>query len=219
MTDARFPGCRIHPTALVEEGVEIGAGTSVWDNVHIRHHARIGSSCIIGEKTYVAYDVRIGDFCKLNANVYVCAGVTIDDSVMLSAHVVFTNDRFPRAFHIHAGGLASSDPNEETLSTRVKRGVTVGAGAVIGPGLTLAEFAMVGMGSVVTHDVPPFGLVVGNPARLVGYVCACGPLLVRHASWQQDASDVLYGCKRCGRKYARHAGGVREHSGPAEHAP
>ena len=87
----------MHPTAIVEDGVEIGPGTSVWSHVHIRGPARIGADCIIGEKTYIAYDVDIGDRVKINAFVYICAGVTIEDGVMISAGTVFTNDRFPRA--------------------------------------------------------------------------------------------------------------------------
>ncbi len=214
MSNVRFPNCRIHSTALIEEGVQLGEGTSVWDNVHIRRNARIGQSCIIGEKTYLAYDVVIGNYCKLNANVYVCAGVTVEDYVMLAAHVVFTNDRFPRAFEKILDGLASSDPNEETLSTHVGRGVTVGAGAVIGPGLNLCEFAMVGMGSVVTHDIPPHGLVVGSPAKLTGFVCACGPLFVRTQQWEKDADGTAYPCKWCGRIYAKIGKGLREQQGP-----
>jgi acetyltransferase-like isoleucine patch superfamily enzyme len=214
MNDSRFPLSRVHPTALIEEGVELGEGTAVWDNVHIRRNAKIGRSCILGEKTYVAYDVSIGNYCKLNANVYVCAGVTISDYVMLSAHVVFTNDRFPRAFHKVLDGLASSEPNEETLSTVISKGVTVGAGAVIGPGLNIGEFAMVGMGSVVTHHVPSNGLVVGNPARLVGYVCACGPLLIRYVQWEKDGREAAYTCKTCRRKYQKTDVGIREIAGP-----
>ena len=169
---------RIHPTALVEEGVVIGPGSSVWDNVHIRRGARIGRQCIVGEKTYVAYDVVIGNLVKINAVVYICAGVTIDDGVMISAHTVFTNDRFPRATDPELLGLRTSDPTEETLRTRVRQGVTIGAGAVIGPGLTLGSWCLVGMGSVVTRDVPPHALVMGNPATVRGIVCRCGqPLL------------------------------------------
>src|SRR5664279_6151151 len=88
---------RIHPTALIESGVRIGARSSVWDNVHIRHGALIGDECIIGEKSYIAYDVRIASRVKINAFVYICAAVTIEDGVMISAGTVFTNDRFPRA--------------------------------------------------------------------------------------------------------------------------
>jgi UDP-2-acetamido-3-amino-2,3-dideoxy-glucuronate N-acetyltransferase len=215
MSTLEYPDCRIHPTALIEDGVTIGPGTSVWDNVHVRHGAKIGQNCILGEKTYIAYDVEIGDYCKLNANVYVCAGVTVSDYVMLSAHVVFTNDRFPRSFDRTMDGLAGSDPTEETLSTAVGLGVTVGANATIGPGLRIGDFAMVGMGSVVTHDVPPHGLVIGNPSRLVGYICACGPTLVRLAQWKEDSEASQYRCQRCGRVYQRTSVGIREVAGPS----
>jgi acetyltransferase-like isoleucine patch superfamily enzyme len=187
--DARRP--RIHETALVEPGVELGEGTSVWDNVHIRGPARIGRDCIVGEKTYVAYGVTIGDCVKINAQVYVCTGVTIADRVMIAAGVIFTNDRYPRAFDPD-GGLADSGPNEDTLETRVEEGATIGAGAVIGPGLTIGKYAMVGMGSVVTSDVPPHALVFGNPARVRGYVCVCGQP-------RTESSDgALAACARCG---------------------
>ena len=195
---------RIHPTALVEDGVEIGDGTAVWDGVHLRRGARIGRRCIVGEKTYVAYDVVIGDFVKINAAVYICAGVTIEDFVMLSAHVVFTNDRFPRAGNLSLTDLETSEPTEETLATRVRRGATVGANATIGPGLTIGEFAMVGMGSVVTRDVAPHRLVIGNPARPVGWVCACGHLLARDNSPSRPDR-----CTRCDRSFAWSGGDPR----------
>ncbi len=194
---------RVHPTAIVEEGVELGPGTRVWDNAHVRHGARIGRSCIIGDKSYIAYDVSIGDFCKLNTGVYVCAGVTLGDFVMISAHVVFTNDRFPRAGNVDLTGLETSDVTEETLYTTLERGVTVGANATIGPGITIGEFAMVGMGSVVTHDVKPFQLVVGNPAHPAGWLCVCGhPLLRGTAALEKPATPQDLTCSRCERGYA-----------------
>jgi acetyltransferase-like isoleucine patch superfamily enzyme len=190
----------IHPTALVEAGVTLGTGTKVWDNVHIRRGARIGHDCIVGEKSYVAYDVVIGDFVKINASVYICAGVEVGDFCMLSAHVVFTNDRFPRAGNEDLTGLETSDPTEETLLTRLGKGVTVGANATIGPGLNLGEFSMVGMGSVVAADVAPYSLVFGNPARHRGWVCACGhPLLRMNES--RPAPVVDLDCARCHRSY------------------
>jgi len=209
----QFPDCRVHETALIEQGVSIGKGSSVWDNVHIRHGAKIGKSCIIGEKTYIAYDVRIGNYCKLNAAVYICTGVTISDYVMLAAHTVFTNDRFPRAFDRTLDGLASSDPNEETLPTTVGVGVTTGANVTIGPGLVIGDFAMVGMGSVVTRNVPAHGLVIGNPARLAGYVCACGPVLVKLPGWEKDSIGSKYECERCGRVFEKSGAGVKEVGG------
>lgn len=192
---------RIHPTALIEDGVSLGPGTSVWDNVHIRHGAHIGEDCIIGEKSYIAYDVRIGNRVKINANVYICAGVTIEDGSMISAGTVFTNDRFPRAATNDLTALRSSDPDENTRSTHVFPGVTIGANAVIGPGITIGRFAMVGMGSVVTRPVRDHHLVLGNPARSGGIVCRCGEPLVSNASY--DANSVAeVTCKSCGDRYS-----------------
>jgi UDP-2-acetamido-3-amino-2,3-dideoxy-glucuronate N-acetyltransferase len=190
----------VHPTALVEEGVTLGHGTRVWDSVHIRRGARVGHSCIIGEKSYVAYDVTIGNYVKLNAAVYVCAGVAIEDFCMLSAHTVFTNDRFPRSGDRTLAGLETSDPTEETLLTRVRRGVTTGANVTIGPGVDLGEFAMIGMGSVVTRNVPAHALVIGNPARVAGWVSVCGEPLVRVNDLESKARRDLR-CHRCGRDY------------------
>jgi UDP-2-acetamido-3-amino-2,3-dideoxy-glucuronate N-acetyltransferase len=203
-----LPAPRIHPTALVEKDVTLGEGTSVWDSVHIRFGATIGKSCIVGEKTYIAYQVKIGDFVKINASVYICAEVEIGDFCMLSAHVVFTNDRFPRAGNLELTGLETSAVTEETLLTRLGTGVTVGANATIGPGLTLGEFSMVGMGSVVTADVAPFALVVGNPARQVAWVCACGHPLIRFGKQAAPQSGAPH-CERCKREYALEGGRLR----------
>src|SRR4030095_11779942 len=164
----------VHPTAIIEREVEIGEGTAIWDNVHIRHSSRIGEQCIVGEKSYIAYGVRIGDRVKINAFVYICTAVTIEDGVMISAGTVFTNDRFPRATTPDLKNLRPSEPDEHTLPTLVREGATVGAGCVIGNDLTIGRWAMVGMGSVVTKSVPDFHLVIGNPARSIGAVCKCG---------------------------------------------
>ena len=206
----------VHPAALVEENVSLGAGTHVWDGAHIRRGARVGRSCIVGEKTYIAYDVAIGDFVKLNASVYVCAGVRIEDFCMISAHVVFTNDRYPRAGNADLSGLETSAPTEETLETVVSRGTTIGANATIGPGIELGEFSMIGMGSVVTRSVPPYRLVLGNPARPVGWVCACGPVLTRSDSPHRGEPDRPFRCERCSREYALGPEGLRPvRDGPA----
>lgn len=206
-----MPSAWVHPTALIEEGVTLGDDTRVWDGVHIRRGAKVGRSCIIGEKSYVAYDVPIGDFVKLNASVYVCAGVEIADFVMLSAHVVFTNDTFPRAGNRELTGLETSAPTEETLTTRVGRGVTVGANATIGPGVVLGAFSMVGMGSVVTRDVAPHALVVGNPARAIGWVCTCGRPLWKNAQGALVRDQALQ-CTHCERTLTFDGTGLREHA-------
>jgi acetyltransferase-like isoleucine patch superfamily enzyme len=189
---------RIHPTALIEDRVELGDGTAVWDNVHIRYGTTIGEQCVIGEKTYIAYDVRIGHRVKVNAFVYICTAVTIEDGVMISAGTIFTNDRFPRATTPDLKTLRSSDPDEATRPTLVEAGATIGAGCVIGCDLTIGRFAMIGMGSVVTKSVPAFHLVLGNPARSVGCVCRCGHLLKRFDN--NDRKETIT-CAACGLRY------------------
>ena len=164
----------IHPTAIIEKNVRIGDDTTVWDNVHIRRDTVVGYKCIVGEKSHISYDVRIGNLVKINAFVYICTAVTIEDGVMISAGCIFTNDRYPRATNADLKSLRNSSPDENTLPTVVRAGATIGAGAIIGCNLTIGRFAMVGMGSVVTKTVPDFHLVIGNPAKLAGYVCRCG---------------------------------------------
>lgn len=192
---------RIHPTALIEDGVELGRGTSVWDNVHIRHGARLGERCIIGEKTYIAYDVHIGNLVKINAMVYICAAVTIEDGVMISAGTIFTNDRFPRATTPDLKELRISDVDEHTLPTLVREGATIGAGCTIGNNLTIGRFAMVGMGSLVTRSVPDFHLAMGHPARSAGVVCRCGQLMRRFREGIVERLDAVP-CPACGLTYS-----------------
>lgn len=191
----------VHPTAIVEPGVVIGRGTAIWDNVHVRHSTRIGAECIIGEKTYIAYGVNISDRVKINAYVYICNGVSIERGVMIAAGTVFTNDRYPRAATADFQRLRSSEPDEDTLPTFVREGATIGAQCTVGCGITIGRFAMVGMGSVVTKDVPDYHLVLGNPARTCGYVCECGhPLISGRESLQHDHPDLK--CGACGSRYA-----------------
>ncbi|MGH7736966.1 MAG: acyltransferase [Candidatus Tyrphobacter sp.] len=198
----------VHPTANVERDVRIGEGTSLWEHVHVRHSTSIGRECIVGEKTYIAYGVRIGDRVKINAFVYIPTGVTVEDGVMISAGTVFTNDRFPRAATPDLLALRSSDPDDETLETVVREGATIGAHCTIGCGLEIGRFAMVGMGSVVTHCVPDFALVIGSPARIAGVVCRCGRPMLRCDEREFSIAGDLE-CAACGRRYAAR-GLVRE---------
>ncbi len=198
-------GVRVHPTAMIEDGVEIGDGTSVWDTVHIRGPASIGRDCIIGEKSYVAYGVKIGDRVKINAFVYVCTAVTIERGVMIAAGTIFTNDIYPRATASDLTSLRSSAPDEETLPTLVREGATIGAGCIIGCDLEIGRFAMTGMGAVVTRSVPDFHLVVGNPARSIGYVCRCGKPLHRFDGPPPALREA--GCSHCGLTYRVESGG------------
>ncbi len=206
---------RIHPSARIEEGVDIGPGTFIWDHVHIRGPGtRVGAECIVGEKTYVAYGVSIGNRVKLNAFVYVCNAVTIEDGVMVAAGTIFTNDRFPRATTPDLLRPWTSAPDEHTRPTLVRAGATVGAGCVIGSDLSIGRFAMVGMASVVTRSVADFHLVVGHPARSVGLVCRCGEPFARFQPGAQ-ASPGEYACAVCGLRYAVEAGSVRELAPPS----
>lgn len=189
---------RIDPTAIVEDNVALGEGTSVWSHVHIRRDTQLGCDCIVGEKTHIAYDVKIGNRVKINSFVYICNAVTIEDGVMVSAGTIFTNDRFPRATTPDLKELRGSDPDEHTLPTLVKAGATIGAGCVIGNDLEIGRFAMVGMGSVVTKSIPDFHLALGTPAISVGVVCRCGPML---AKLDELSLPCSVSCKHCNRTY------------------
>ena len=201
---------RIHPTAIIEEDVVLGRGTSIWDSVHIRHSTCLGEDCIVGEKTYIAYGVRIGNRVKINAMVYICNAVTIEDGVMISAGTIFTNDRFPRATTPDLKSLRPSEPDEHTRPTLVREGATIGAGSTIGNDLTIGRFAMIGMGSLVTKSVPEFHLVIGQPARSVGCVCRCGQLFLNLRDGVAPELNAVT-CNACGLCYSVSPdGGVTE---------
>ncbi len=205
---------RIHPTANIEKDVKIGAGSAIWDNVHIRYATQIGVECIIGEKTYIAYGVKIGNRVKINAFVYICTAVTIEDGVMIAAGTIFTNDRFPRATTVDLKELRSSDPDEHTLPTLVREGATIGAGCIIGNDLEIGRFAMIGMGAVITKSVPDFHLMMGHPAKSAGCVCRCGQLLQRFSLENIcDFNELV--CSSCGLKYAVKNGTVIELTPPS----
>jgi UDP-2-acetamido-3-amino-2,3-dideoxy-glucuronate N-acetyltransferase len=199
---------RIHPTADLEAGVVIGDRTAVWAHVHAREGARVGDDCIVGEHTYLGPEASIGHLVKLNTRVYVPTGVTIGRGVMVGAHTVFTNDRYPRAADPDLLTLLPSEAGAATLLTTVGDGVSIGASCVIGPGIAIQRFAMVGMGSVVTHDVAAFHLVVGAPARPVGAVCRCGQPVLRTSPEARLAGPL--DCRACGREYTIERGAVSE---------
>jgi len=178
----------VHPTAVVEDGAEIGEGTKIWHFAHVRRGAKIGRYCNIGKDVYIDVGVEIGDYVKIQNGVSVYRGVKLEDYVFVGPYAVFTNDKYPRAF--------STD--WEIVPTLVKRGASIGANATIICGVTIGEYAMVGAGAVVTRDVPDYGLVVGNPARLRGFVCVCGRPLKELVERRREV--VVYKCRRCGRE-------------------
>ncbi len=157
-------GIFIHASAHVSPEAKIGYGTKIWINSQIREKAEIGENCIISKDTYIDTEVKIGSGVKIQNGVSIYHGVVIENDVFVGPNAVFTNDYVPRAF----------GADWEISTTLVKRGASIGANATIICGHTIGEYALVGAGSVVTKDVPPHGLVVGNPARLIGYICRCG---------------------------------------------
>ena len=180
-------GYYAHPTAIVESQ-DIGEGTKIWHFAHIRCGAKIGDSCNIGKSVYIDIGAEIGNNVKIQNFVSVYKGVAIEDDVFVGPSATFTNDLYPRAFVW----------NEERVSaTRICRGASIGANATIVCGITVGEYAMIGAGSVVAEDVPPFGLVLGNPGRLRGYVCRCGRSL--DVSRKDNEGKTIYICKSCGR--------------------
>jgi UDP-2-acetamido-3-amino-2,3-dideoxy-glucuronate N-acetyltransferase len=174
----------VHPTAIVEDDVTIGSGTSIWHHCHVRRGAVIGSGCTLGKNVFVDAGVRIGDGVKIQNNVSVYAGVTIEDDVFVGPSAVFTNDLHPRAF-AHDWAITP---------TIVHRGASIGANATIVCGSHIGELALVGSGAVVTRSVAPHQLVLGNPARPSGWVCTCGRSL-RSADGDRPAPAVV--CASC----------------------
>jgi UDP-2-acetamido-3-amino-2,3-dideoxy-glucuronate N-acetyltransferase len=162
----------VHPTATIETDAVIGTETRVWHQAQVREAAIIGRECILGKGVFVDRGVRVGDRVKIQNYACLYHGSVIEDGVFIGPHVILTNDRLPRA--ITPLGALKADDDWQCGETRVGMGASLGAGAVILPGVTIGAWAMVGAGAVVTADVPPHGLVVGTPARLIGSVCACG---------------------------------------------
>lgn len=173
----------IHPTADVSPLAEIGEGTRIWAHVQIRERARIGRNCIIGRNSYIEFDVTVGDNVKIQNNASLYVGLTVADGVFIGPHVIFTNDKLPRA--INPDGSLKSATDWHVGKTHVDYGAAIGAGAIIVTGVTIGRWAMIGSGSVVTKDVPDYALVLGNPARIIGYVSATG---VRCATQEEAAA-------------------------------
>ena len=157
-----------HPTAVVDEGAEIGADTRIWHFCHVMGGAKLGERCILGQNVFVASGVAMGDGCKVQNNVSLYAGVILEDEVFCGPSMVFTNVMNPRA-HV--------ERKDEYARTRVGRGASIGANATIVCGHDIGAYAFVGAGSVVTREVPPHALVFGSPARVQGWMSRAGERL------------------------------------------
>ena len=184
----------VHPTAVVDDGAKIGDGTKVWHFCHVMGGARIGQGCSLGQNCYVGDDVAVGDNVRIQNNVSLYDGVTLEDDVFVGPSAVFTNVVNPRS---------AFPRKDEYRRTRVGAGASIGANATIVCGHDVGEGAFIAAGAVVTRNVPPFALVGGVPARVMGWMCRCGVKL-----------DASLRCPACGRRYERQGEGLAEVAGP-----
>jgi acetyltransferase-like isoleucine patch superfamily enzyme len=182
----------VHPAALVESD-EVGPGTRVWAFAHVLAGARIGRDCNVGGHCFVEGGATVGDGVTLKNGAMVWEGVTLEDGVFVGPGAVFTNDLRPRSPR-HPPAAGRYGDAGWLARTNVGRGATIGARAVILPGIDVGAYAMVAAGAVVTRSVPPHGIVMGNPARLAGWACVCGARL--------PGSGDRPVCRDCGRAYA-----------------
>ncbi len=185
----------VHSTAEVSPEAQIGAGTRIWRQAHVRENAHVGETCNIGKGVYIDTHVHIGSNVKIQNHTSIFEGVTIEDGVFVGPHVCFTNDLFPRA--ITPDGKLKSAEDWEITPTLVKYGASIGAGSIIVCGVTIGEFALIGAGSVVTKDVPAHTLVYGNPARHHGYVCRCAR---RFSHLHEEEGQLIGWCEVCQQK-------------------
>jgi acetyltransferase-like isoleucine patch superfamily enzyme len=189
-----------HPTALVETS-DVGEGSRIWAFTHVMAGARIGAACNIGDHCFIESGVEIGDLVTIKNGNMIWEGVTLEDGVFVGHHVDFTNDRYPRSPRLPQAADRYREKATWLVPTVVKRGASIGAGAVILAGCVIGEFAMVAAGSVVSKDVAPYSLVKGRPATWCRWVCACGlPLEARGCSAR---------CGDCGRWYVQEDGVLR----------
>jgi UDP-2-acetamido-3-amino-2,3-dideoxy-glucuronate N-acetyltransferase len=184
-------GYFVHPTAVVDEPVEVGEGTQIWHFSHIMSGSRIGKNCIIGQNVFIGSGVIIGNNIKVQNNVSIYDGVILEDDVFCGPSMVFTNVFNPRSF---------ISRKKEFRKTVVGKGATIGANATIVCGYKVGRYAFIGAGSVVTKDVPDYALVYGNPGRVKGWICECA---VEIAFRSNKAI-----CQACGKKYKKDSTGV-----------
>ena len=195
MSDAK-PGHFVHETAVIDEPCEIGEGSKIWHFTHIMPGAKLGKGCNLGQNVFVASDVVLGNNVKVQNNVSIYTGVECEDDVFLGPSMVFTNVINPRS-HVNR--------KTEYKRTLLQRGASVGANATIICGVTIGRYAFIGAGSVITHDVPDYGLVYGVPARLKGHVCQCGVGLDFSKPVGTGPDDVT--CGECGKRFHKNERG------------
>jgi len=182
----------VHPSAIVADTARIGTGTRIWAFAQVREGALLGQECNVGSGAYVGAGVVVGDRCKIENYASLFEGSTIEAGVFVGPHVVFTNDRVPRA--MNPDGTLQTASDWEITGSTVRKGASLGAGSIVLPGCEIGRHAMVGAGAVVTADVPAHALVVGTPARVVGWICVCGRS--RTEAFTPD-DDGVQRCSHC----------------------
>jgi UDP-2-acetamido-3-amino-2,3-dideoxy-glucuronate N-acetyltransferase len=195
----------IHPDADVSADARVGERTRIWDLARIREGAVLGDDCIVGRGAYIDAGVRIGNRVKIQNNALIYHGVSIASGVFIGPAAVLTNDRFPRS--ITADGELATEDDWALSEIHLAEGCSIGAAAVVVAGCDIGRYATVGAGAVVTHPVADYALVVGNPARLLGWVCHCGRRLVDGEGVPAAAdSDGQAHCPADGASFALHGG-------------
>jgi UDP-2-acetamido-3-amino-2,3-dideoxy-glucuronate N-acetyltransferase len=187
----------VHASSFVDEPCEIGAGTKIWHFSHVMKNCHIGENCNIGQNVVVSPEVVIGNNVKIQNNVSVYTGCILEDDVFCGPSMVFTNVVNPRSHVVR---------RDEYKRTLVRRGASMGANSTIVCGITIGQYAFIGAGSVVTRDVPDYALIYGNPAKIRGWMCACGVKLALHVDSQHERGE----CSSCGKRYRRAGTRVEE---------
>lgn len=186
---------KVHPHALVESE-DIGEGTSIWAFAHVMKGATIGSACNIGDHAFIESGAIVGNNVTVKNQVLIWEGVVIEDDVFIGPRATFTNDRYPRSPRMPEARDRYSFRENWLCGIRVRRGCSIGAGAILCPGIELGCYSVIGAGAVVTRNVPDFALVLGNPARQVADVCVCGKPIVGNWRSANCAECGQTGCNR-----------------------
>jgi UDP-2-acetamido-3-amino-2,3-dideoxy-glucuronate N-acetyltransferase len=189
----KHPGVTIHESCYIDEPCVIGAGTKIWHFSHVMKNCRIGEKCNLGQNVVVSPDVTLGNNVKVQNNVSIYTGVTIEDDVFCGPSMVFTNILIPRSEIIR---------RDEYVKTIIRKGVSMGANCTIVCGTEVGKYALIGSGAVVSKNVLAYALMVGVPAKRIGWVCRCGHTLPR-----SDSGEALQ-CRECGNEYTEHNGAL-----------
>jgi UDP-2-acetamido-3-amino-2,3-dideoxy-glucuronate N-acetyltransferase len=219
------PSARVHATADLEPDVSVGHGTSIWHRVQLRTGAIVGDECIVGRDAFIDEGVVIGNRVKIQNAALIYHGVSVEDGVFIGPGAILTNDRYPRA--ITSSGDLATGSDWEVSPITLREGCSIGAGAVVVAGVEVGRYAMVGAGAVVTRSVTNHSLVAGNPAKRIGWVCACGERLVDTNGEPVPAKPERYAahteliCGNCRRTYTYvpDTESLEERSGPRQGAP